>query len=594
VDLRYRIAVTSSLIFFASLPLFGAAKLRLDTTALGPFSIAAGANGTTQTVNATNGGDSALNLSAKSSASWLVPSVGGLQPCSLLGTCMPITIALNTASLAKGTYTGVVTVSDPNAIDAPQTITVTVNIGGGVPDSITLYVPSNGNPVSQTFYAGSRVTPSVTQPAGGPSLSLALPGGGSFQSTFSYTLTAQAAAGAATQTYNASMVVSGSPVSGENKTVPITLNVTSQPIAVLSLDQLNPLDAAGVPVRIPTNAAKRTVVVYVYNQRVFFGDGSGNSSATFVDVTAATASTSSGANWLAATFGKGYVALTVDPTGLQTGSYKGSVAVTATAANSSLTIPVNLDVIAAGAPVTSAVENNATFTSDTLAQGDFPAVKGEQFTTGDPVIATNAPYPTNAGGATVYINDQPVPLYYVSPAQINFLIPYETAAGEGTLRVDRDGQRGNTVSIKIAPRWPKLLLAANAAGSVVSDAQHGSILTVHAGDYLVFYGFGFGSAVPAVATNTATPASPFSWVPGTNTVFFGNGGLFSKPVSVSPQFIGLAPTFISAFYQINVQVPADAPKATAATCTPAVQTGCVPVYLQGDAGTTNTLLLNIQ
>ena len=583
MDLRYRVRVASSFVFLISLPVFGAAQLRLDKTAFGPLSVAAGSNGATQTVNATNAGDTPLNLSATSSVTWLSPTVKSFQPCGLLGNCVPISIGLNTAGLAKGAYTGIVTVSDPNAIDAPQNITVTVNVGGGVPDAITLYDPTNGNPASQSFSTGGRVTPTLNQAPGGPTMSLALPGGGSFASTYSYTLTATAGAGVAEKSYTGSMVVAGSPVASENKTVPITMNVTSQPVAVPSTDQLNTLGPAGVSVRIAQNAVKQTVVVYVYNQRVFFGDGSGDASKTFVDVTAATASTSTGGGWLGATFGKGYVALTLDPTGLQPGSYKGSVAGTATAANSSLTIPVNFDVIAAGPPVVSAVQNNATFTSGVFAQGDFPAIKGEQFTAGNPVIATNAPYPASAGGATVYINDQPAPLYYVSPNQINFLIPYEAALGDGTLRLDRDGQRGNTVSIKIAPSSPKLLLAANQAGAVVSDAQHGAIVPVHAGDYLVMYGFGFGPTVPPVPTNTATPATPYSLVPGTNTVFFGLQGLFQKPVGVPPGFIGLAPTFISAFYQINVQIPADAPTGPA-----------VPMYVQGDAGTTNQLLLNIQ
>ncbi len=239
MNLKSQSTLAFSLTVLIAGPLFGAAKLRLDTTAVGPLSIAAGTNGPAQTINAVNAGDGAFNLTASSSANWLVPAVNPQGPCGVLGTCTPIQIALNTSSLARGTYTGVVTLSDPNAIDAPQTITVTVNIGGGVPDAITLYVPANGTPVTQTFYTGGRVTPMVNSPAGGPTLSLALPGAGSFASTYTYTVNAQAPAGIAERAYNGSIVVTGSPVPTENKTVPVTLNVTSQPIATPSANSLS-------------------------------------------------------------------------------------------------------------------------------------------------------------------------------------------------------------------------------------------------------------------------------------------------------------------------------------------------------------------
>ncbi len=565
MDLKYKLTLSATIIGLACSPLFGAAKLRLDTTTVGPISVATGSNGPTQTINASNAGDAAFNLTASSSVNWLTPTVAGQRPCGVLGTCTPVNIALNTASLAKGTYTGIVTLSDPAAIDAPQTITVTVNVGGGVPDALTLYVPANGTPVSQTFYTGGRVTPTVNAPAGGPVLSLALPGAGSFASTYTYTLTAQAPAGIAQQAYNGSIVVAGSPISTENKTVPVTLNVTSQPIASASSNS--------VAFRIPQGSAKQTQYVAISN----LNTGT-------LTVNSATATATGGGAWLTATSIPGYVGFTADPASLQPGTYQGSVAIASNAANSTVTIPVTFEVIASGPPLVraGAVVNNATFTGDTLAQGDFPALFGEQLTTGDPQISGATPWSTTLGGATVFLNDQPVPLYYVSANQINFIIPYEAAVGPGTLRVDRDGQRGNTVSVLIGKASPKLLLAADVQGNKVSIVG-GALAPVHTGDTIVLYGFGFGQTNPPVPTNSTTPLSPLSVVPGTNNVYFGAGGLFSKPVSVTPAFIGLAPSFISSFYQINVQIPANAPKGPA-----------VPVYLQGDAGTTNMLLLNIQ
>ncbi len=555
----------SVLTFGISAQLWGAGKLRLDNTTVGPISVAQGANGPTITVNAVNAGDSPLSLAANSSVSWLSASVAKTQSCGTLGAqCNPISISLNTGGLAKGSYTGTVTVSDPNAIDAPQNITVTVLVGGGVPDSLTLYLPANGAPVTQNFSTARTVTTSVNAP-GGVSLSVAAPGGGSFATVFNYTLTAKAV-GAAPGTYNGSLTVSGSTVGSENKTVPITFNVTSNPIAALSSSAVN--------FRIAQGAAKQTSYI-----------AASNLSSGTLTLSAPAASTTTGGNWLASSLVSGYVGVTADPTGLQPGTYQGTVTVASNAANNSVPVPVTLTILPSGAPVIQAygVVNNATYEKGAeLGLGELPAIFGDQFTTGDPAAATTLPLPTTLGGASVYVNDQPAPLYYVSANQINFQVPYEAAPGVATVRVDRNGQRGNTVSVTLSKSAPKLLVAVTPDVKVVSTPFGGAATPVTAGSVVTIYALGLGQTSPAVRSGEAAPSSPLANVPGfNNQVYFGNGGLFGKPVSQTPQFIGLSPGFVG-LYQINIQVPANTPK------------GIVPVYLQGDVGTSNQLQFNIQ
>src|ERR1019366_4178373 len=106
--------------------LSAAPRLRLVSSTVGPVSIAQGANGSAPAVEAYNAADGSLNLSLTSSVSWIAGSVGAQRACtSRSGTCTPLQFALNTTTLPAGTATGIVTVSDPNAVDAPQTITVT-------------------------------------------------------------------------------------------------------------------------------------------------------------------------------------------------------------------------------------------------------------------------------------------------------------------------------------------------------------------------------------------------------------------------------------------------------------------------------------
>jgi hypothetical protein len=152
-------------VFFLMLAttLNAAPRLRLLQTVLS-VSVVPGNNGPSQTVDALNSGDGQLHLQATSSAPWLVPSVGQSAFCGgLIGPCIPIQIALQTSPLAKGAYTGTVTISDPNAIDAPQFVTVTVAVGGSVPDKLEFYAPVTGvSGFSASFTTVSPVSAAVS------------------------------------------------------------------------------------------------------------------------------------------------------------------------------------------------------------------------------------------------------------------------------------------------------------------------------------------------------------------------------------------------------------------------------------------------
>src|SRR5229473_8144104 len=115
-------------------------KLRLTQTAV-EVSIAVGSNGPAQTVDAFNAGDGSLSPQVSSTATWAVPSIREVHACAPGGgDCIPIQIALQTSTLAKGTHTAFIAVADPNAIDAPQNIAVTVIIGGTVPDKLNFFI----------------------------------------------------------------------------------------------------------------------------------------------------------------------------------------------------------------------------------------------------------------------------------------------------------------------------------------------------------------------------------------------------------------------------------------------------------------------
>ena len=103
----------------------------------------------------------------------------------------------------------------------------------------------------------------------------------------------------------------------------------------------------------------------------------------------------------------GCVVATADPTGLSPGKYTATVTIASTAKNGPFVVPVEMDVVAAGPPVSyfQGVVDNALYAiGATVSPGDLVAVRGEQFTTGVAVAAQKLPLGTTLGGATVYVN----------------------------------------------------------------------------------------------------------------------------------------------------------------------------------------------
>ena len=523
--------------------LSAAPRLSLAQTAL-MVSVAPGSNAAAQSVDAQNIGDGSLNLSASSSATWLSPTIGQPHSCAIKGNCIPVQITIQSSSLAKGTYTGTVTVSDPKAIDSPQSITVTLYVGGTVPDKLEYFL-APGNSTTTTFTAGSHVSSSISN---APWLSIAVNGSGSFTFNVPYIVTATAASAMAAQDYNGTLTLSGSSFAPDNKQIPVLLHVTTQPILQVSPGAVNINMAQGA------NKQSSTTTALPYISTSNSGQGT-------LSITSMNATTASGGNWLGASSVSGFpslVAISADPTGLAPGVYTGTITISSNAANSSVPIPVQLTIEPQTAPVAAAggVVNNGTFASnESLALGDITAVFGDQFTYGDPQAASALPLGTTLGNTQVLVNGTAAPVYYVSPTQINFQIPFEATTGDGTVQVVRNGQNGNLIHVNIsnaAPRFIALgggyVIMTTPAGALTGIASH----PVTAGDVVVIYVIGLGPTSPSVPSGTASPNPPA--VTPVNQVCFGEHSAVLQPACVNADFSGLTPGLVG-LYQINVTIP---------------------------------------
>jgi uncharacterized protein (TIGR03118 family) len=169
--------------------------------------------------------------------------------------------------------------------------------------------------------------------------------------------------------------------------------------------------------------------------------------------------------------------------------------------------------------------------------------------------------PTQLNGVSVTVNGEPAAVSYISPTQINFLVPPDVQSGAAQIVVTNNGLASAAVSATItstAPAFFTLGAADATTGNSYIASEHAnggvagppSLVTgvtstpFNAGETMVLYGTGFGITNPAAPDGTLpTAALPLAVLP-TITV----GGL---PAVAS--FGGLTGPGL---YQFNVVLPA--------------------------------------
>jgi len=206
-----------------------------------------------------------------------------------------------------------------------------------------------------------------------------------------------------------------------------------------------------------------------------------------------------------------------------------------------------------GQPAFSAagVVNGASFQAGGISPGSIATVFGSN------LAATTAstdrfPLPRTLAGTQLFVNGVPVPLFYVSPAQVNFQVPFSIAANNVLIQVVSASGSSASIAVPVTPVQPGLFFApATSIGamSFPSDGSNAAQRAARPGESIELYGVGLGAVNSA--PEVGEPASSF---------FLARTDL-EPTVSVGGRvlpatFSGLAPGF-AGLYQINYTLPQD-------------------------------------
>ena len=249
------------------------------------------------------------------------------------------------------------------------------------------------------------------------------------------------------------------------------------------------------------------------------------------------------------------------------GTYQGAVVLTPAEADlPAVTIPVTLKVLATP-PARPLIPANGVTNGASFAPGVVPNSLATIQGTNLASVTDNwnnslasGQLPTSLDGVTVLFNGKPAYLTYISPTQINLIVP-DIGAGITPVVLNNNGISPtglfNTTASLYGPAfftWPASQVVATRQdySYAVKDGTFPGFPTVAAkpGDVLILWGTGFGPTNPAAPPGIPVPADK---VYSTNTVTVTVNGVAATVygAALAPGYAGL--------YQVAIQVPPSLP-----------------------------------
>ncbi len=208
---------------------------------------------------------------------------------------------------------------------------------------------------------------------------------------------------------------------------------------------------------------------------------------------------------------------------------------------------------------TLALTNGANFLQEPYGPGTFLSIFGApgQFG-GDTQVFSTIPVPTSLANLQVLVNGKAAPVYYVSPTQINFLLPMSTpTSGTADVQVVQNdtGQVLGDSTINLNVASPGLFTTGGGSGQVAALNQDNTVNgpdnPAPVGSVLQIFGTGQGF-VPNAPPDGTPPSGPTPSQASPAVLMYQS---FVPAANV--QYSGLAPSLVGV-WQINVLVPASA------------------------------------
>ena len=225
------------------------------------------------------------------------------------------------------------------------------------------------------------------------------------------------------------------------------------------------------------------------------------------------------------------------------------------------------------APAITAVTNAASYLAQ-VSPGALATVFGSGLS--NATFTANPPYPASLGasalggeGVSVAVNGKAAPVFFVSPTQINFQVPWETPVGTANVTVSVAGGASKEFSVPVVTAGPGLFVSGDAA-----IAQNGADYSLNGpghpaapGSTIVAYLTGSGPVSPAVEDGIAAPLDSLVWATAPQSAAVGSAGATVGFAGLAPGWIGLT--------QVNVVVP------------PGLAPGTYPLTVTIDGQTSN-------